>query len=378
MKTRTFEKLGITSSLLGFGGMRFPTLNEEIDVEKSTEMLNVAYQNGVTYYDTAIVYHGGKSEEFMGTVLSKWDRSTYTIATKLTLGVYKSREEVEQAIDIQLAHLQTDYIDFYLVHSMNKNRLNQLTEWNIIPILEKWKKEGKIRNIGFSFHDSYEVFMDILDYYSWDFCQIQLNYIDKDIQQGIAGYYELEKRNIPCVVMEPVKGGKLAKFHEDAEKILKEANPNASIASWAMRWVGSLPNVKVILSGMTQMNQLEDNLKTFKHCKPLNETEKKLIEKVGETLNSLTKVGCTSCQYCMPCPVGVDIPGNFHIYNQNEMFKNDGADSYFYGLLVNKNADASVCVECGECIPKCPQHINIPVELAKMREELEFVKRYEK
>jgi len=378
MEKRTFEKLGITSSLLGFGGMRFPTLNEEIDVEKSTEMLNVAYQNGVTYYDTAIVYHGGKSEEFMGTVLSKWDRSTYTIATKLTLGVYKSREEVEQAIDIQLAHLQTDYIDFYLVHSMNKNRLNQLTEWNIIPILEKWKKEGKIRNIGFSFHDSYEVFMDILDYYSWDFCQIQLNYIDKDIQQGIAGYYELEKRNIPCVVMEPVKGGKLAKFHEDAEKILKEANPNASIASWAMRWVGSLPNVKVILSGMTQMNQLEDNLKTFKHCKPLNETEKKLIEKVGETLNSLTKVGCTSCQYCMPCPVGVDIPGNFHIYNQNEMFKNDGADSYFYGLLVNKNADASVCVECGECIPKCPQHINIPVELAKMREELEFVKRYEK
>jgi uncharacterized protein len=378
MEKRTFESLGITTSLLGFGGMRFPTINGEIDTVQATKLLEAAYQNGINYYDTAIVYHGGKSEEFMGTVISKWERSTYYLATKLTLGIYQNKDEVLKAIDVQLAHLQTDYIDFYLVHAMNAKRLAQLEEWGIIEVLENWKKAGKIRHIGFSFHDSYLVFIDILNYYHWDFCQIQLNYIDQTIQQGIEGYYECEKRHIPVIVMEPVKGGKLASFHPEAEAILKKHNQDKSIASWAMRWVGSLPNVKVILSGMTQMNQLLDNLDTFQNFKPLTKDEFLLIEEVGKTLNSLTKVGCTSCEYCMPCPAGVDIPGNFHIYNQDAMFHNEAAGRWSYGMLVNKNADASVCVECGECIPKCPQHIDIPVELAKMREELEFIKDYEK
>jgi predicted aldo/keto reductase-like oxidoreductase len=378
MEKRTFESLGITTGLLGFGGMRFPMIDGEIDQVKATELLEVAYQNGVNYYDTAIVYHGGKSEEFMGGVISKWDRNTYYLATKLTLGIYQTKEEVMQAIDIQLGHLQTGYIDFYLIHAMNANRLTQLKEWGIIEILENWKREGKIKHIGFSFHDSYQVFIDILNYYHWDFCQIQLNYIDQTIQQGIKGYYECEQRNIPVIVMEPVKGGKLASFHPSAEAILKAYHNDKSIASWAMRWVGSLPNVKVILSGMTQLNQLLDNLDTFNHFVPLTQEEYALIEEVGSALHSVTKVGCTSCEYCLPCPVGVDIPGNFHIYNQDAMFHNESAGRWSYSVLVKKNADASVCVECGECIPKCPQHINIPVELSKMREELEFIKDYEK
>lgn len=378
MEKRTFDKLGVTTSLLGFGGMRFPLKNGEIDTVKATKLLEVAYQNGINYYDTAIVYHNGKSEEFMGSVISKWDRSTFYLATKLTLGVYQSRDEVLKAIDIQLAHLQTNYIDFYLVHAMNQARLDQLKEWGIIEILESWKKEGKIKYIGFSFHDSYEVFINILNYYNWDFCQIQLNYIDKSIQQGIKGYYDCVARNIPVIVMEPVKGGKLASFHPDAEAVLKEYNKEKSIASWAMRWVGSLDQVKVILSGMTELPQLLDNLNTFETFEPLNKYECELIERVEARLSTLTKVGCTSCMYCMPCPAGVDIPGNFHIYNQDAMFKNVGAGKWSYGMLVKRGADASVCVECGECIPKCPQHINIPVELQHMREELEFVKEYEK
>jgi len=368
------KKLGVKTGLLGFGGMRFPQKDGEIDREKSKALLEKAHQEGVNYFDTAIVYHGGKSEAFMGSVMSEWDRDSYFIATKLTIGIYKDVEEIKQAIDIQLSNLKTDRIDFYLIHAMGKNRLEQLKAWNVMPILEEWKRLGKIRHIGFSFHDSYDVFLEILDFYDWDFCQIQLNYIDQDIQQGIQGYYELERRNIPCIVMEPVKGGKLAKFHPEIETIFKEKNPDDSVASWAMRWVGSLKGVNVILSGMTENYQLEDNLKTFHRFTPLDEDERRRIDQVREELLLRTKVGCTSCQYCMPCPLGVDIPHNFELYNENAMFGDTPSDRYFYHLLKSKNADATHCVECGECIPKCPQKIDIPKELASMKNDMKVFK----
>ena len=287
---------------------------------------------------------------------------------------FKTKEEFEGILDKQLANLQTEYIDFYLMHALSKDRFKQIKEWNMMETIKKWKEEGKIRHIGFSFHDDYETFKEILDYFDWEFCQIQLNYVDQNIQQGIKGYYDLEKRGIPVVIMEPVKGGKLAKFNPKIEKIFKDYNEEASCASYALRWVGSLPGVKVILSGMNEMNQVEDNLKTFKNFKPLCIEEYEIIEKVCDAIKNLEKVGCTKCEYCMPCPAGVNIPGCFRIYNNFAMYNDEWDFKWGVSEYEKAGKGPSACVQCGKCVKKCPQGIDIPLELKRMKEEYDRVK----
>ena len=373
MQYRKWYDKEIVTSTLGFGAMRLKVVDGEIDEAKGLGLIDKAYQNGVNYFDTAVPYTDGKNETFVGKALKRYPRNSFYLATKLTIRLYKTKEELKKAIDKQLQNLQTDYIDFYLMHALNKNTFRTIKEWNIMEIVEGWKKEWKIRNIGFSFHDDYETFKEIVDYYPWDFCQIQLNYMDDEIQQGIQGYHDLVKKEIPVVIMEPVKGGKLASFNEKVASKLKKYNPEASLSSWAMRWVASLDGVKVILSGMNEMDQVEDNLNTFSNFKKLNEEEQKLIKEVKEDLKKITEVGCTNCEYCMPCTVGVNIPGNFRIFNDYAMYKAEGDSKWRYNDLISKKANASLCIECGKCVPQCPQGIDIPNELKRMLKVLPFL-----
>lgn len=372
MEFRKWDKLKKKTSLLGFGAMRLKTINGEIDEDKAFELFDYAYKNGVNYFDTAMPYTDGKNETFVGKALKRYKRDSFFLATKLSFGMVKSRDDVLKLIDKQLETLQTDYIDMYLLHALNKERISQIKEWNVLEIVEGWKKEGKIKNIGFSFHDDYDTFVEILNMYEWDFCQIQLNYMDTNFQQGIKGYYDLEKRGIPVVVMEPIKGGKLASFNKSIENIFKNYSDN-SIASWALRWVGSLSNIKVILSGMNEMDQLEDNLNTFNNFNTLSTEELEKIEEVKHALNNVIAVDCTDCKYCLPCSVDINIPGFFKIFNDYLMYENQNSSIWQYNNLLSKSSDYKDCIDCGICMEKCPQKIEIPKELAKMGEELKFI-----
>jgi predicted aldo/keto reductase-like oxidoreductase len=351
-------------SLLGFGCMRFPQKDGKIDRELSKKMIHLALENGVNYIDTAYPYHNGESEEFVKEIISSIDRERVFLADKLPIWDCHTKEDVDRIFHEQLEKCGVTYFDFYLIHAVNKGRIQQVKDLELFEILEKYRSEGKIRNIGFSFHDDLDAFKLWVDLYDWDFVQIQLNYMDIEHQQGIEGYHILTKKDIPVIIMEPVKGGSLAAFNSSIEGKMKSYNPDASIASWAFRWVGSLPNVKVILSGMSALEQVQDNIKTFQHFVPLNQEELKIVEEVRQDIISLSKVDCTSCNYCMPCPHGVNIPGNFRLYNSHAMYENDGATKWRINNLKKQEAFADQCINCGECLPKCPQFIEIPDQLA--------------
>ena len=298
MEKRKFEKLGVSPSLLGYGCMRFPVREDKtIDEEKAQALLDHAIENGVTYIDTAYPYHDQQSETFVGKALSKYDRDSYYLATKLPVWMVKETSDVRKYFEEQLRRLQTDHVDFYLLHALNKERWEDIKRLDMIREVEKLREEGKIKYIGFSFHDEYPVFEEILTYRDWDFCQIQLNYVDTVIQQGMKGYELTEKMGIPVVIMEPVKGGALAKLPSVMEDIFHEVSPERSVASWAFRYVATLPNVKVILSGMTEMSQLEDNLQTFGDYKALSSEEMEAVEKVTKIYRSRQKNECTACGY---------------------------------------------------------------------------------
>lgn len=358
-------------SLLGFGCMRFPTLeNNEVDIKKAKEMVDFAVSKGVNYIDTAWPYHGGKSELIVKEIIKDYDRESFYLADKLPLWECKTNEDIDRIFHKQLEKCGVEYFDFYLIHAVNKERYDQVIELDVIKQLEEFRNQGKIRNIGFSFHDDLTTFKKWVDLYDWDFVQIQLNYMDIKHQQGMKGYEILTKKDIPVIIMEPVKGGSLVKFNEDIESLLKNERPNDSIASWGFRWVGSLPNVKVILSGMTTMEQVEDNIKTFTDFEALSDKEHEIINQVREEILALSKVDCTSCNYCMPCPHGVDIPRNFRVFNTHSMYKNDGYVKWVSGQMKEQGVFADKCIECEECIPKCPQQIQIPRELRNFEDYL--------
>lgn len=372
MDYRKMDKIGINTSLLGFGCMRFPILeNGKINEPLAEKMLDTAFAGGVNYYDTAYVYHDGASENFTGRVLNKYDRSSYLLATKLPCWEVKSLEDAKRLFEEQLRKLDKDYIDFYLLHSLGKDSWPKMVELGVVEFCEKLKADGRIRYLGFSFHDDYPVFEDILTSRKWDFCQIQLNYMDTEEQAGMKGYLLAEKLGIPVVVMEPVKGSSLANLPDDIIKGFKNLRPDATAASWALRWVGSLPDVKVVLSGMSTMDQVADNLKTFTYFKPLNKEEKRAVAEVTKLLQACVKNGCTGCRYCMPCPSGVDIPRNFHIWNEFGMFKNPGAVNWEWGMAMEDSIKAKNCSECGLCEDACPQRLNIREDLKKVQKEMD-------
>lgn len=358
-------------SLLGFGCMRFPLQSDgRIDEVEAEKMIDIAIAQGVNYIDTAFPYHQGASEPFVGRVLKKYDRSKYYLATKMPLWNIDTLAQAKEMFENQLERLDVEYVDFYLLHALDLAKWNKVKRLKIIEYCLELKKQGKIRQFGFSFHDEYKVFEAICNDHQWDFAQIQYNYMDRDIQAGDAGYQLCERLQIPLIVMEPIKGGALANLHADLKKILNEYAPDQSLSSWALRWVASKPNIKVILSGMSTLNQVEDNLKTCNNFKALNPTEDDLINEVTKLLKARLKNGCTACSYCMPCPSNVDIPKNFKIWNDYALYGNKKQATKAYFEQLELAQDANQCIQCGKCEKMCPQKIAIREDLTQLHEDL--------
>ena len=356
--------------------MRFPTTPEgAIDEPRAEALLNAARDAGVNYFDTAYPYHGGQSEPFVGRVIAKWPRESFYLATKMPLWQCGSLEEAQHIFEEQLRRLGVEYIDFYLLHSLYAARYDRAKEMGIVDWLWEQKKLGRIRSFGFSCHDNAAGLEHILRDQPWDFCQLQYNYLDTDDRaeeiSGDRGYQLTEELNIPLIIMEPIKGGTLANLPPEAEAPLKALRPEASDASWALRWVGSHRNVHVILSGMSAEDQLTDNLATFARFEPLTAAETAAVEQTAAFLHSRIKIGCTGCRYCMPCPMGVDIPDNFSIWNKLGMFGQPEAIKHQWEAHFPDAEKASHCVRCGKCEAACPQHLPIRNALAQLQQELD-------
>lgn len=372
MEYREMKNIGEKVSLLGFGCMRFPVREDgSIHKEQAFAMIDEAYQNGVNYFDTAYPYHGGTSEAVTGEALGRYPRDSYYLATKLPVWSVSSLEDAKRIFEEQLGRLNKDYVDFYLMHAMNKDRWKQVKELKILEYFETLKEQGKIRHLGFSFHDDFEVFQEIIKSYSWDFCQIQFNYMDKDTQATDKGIALAESLGIPVIVMEPVKGGSLANLPGDITDIFSESRPGETASSWALRYVGTFPNVKVILSGMSDMSQVRDNLKTFEKFEPLSHKEQEVVERVASALHARVQNNCTACRYCMPCPFGVDIPGSFKIWNTYHVYNNVKDTLSRWNNELKAEAKPINCRECGKCEAACPQKIHIREDLKRVQREME-------
>ena len=376
MEHRHWEKANLTTSLLGYGCMRFPTLPDGgIDEARAEALLNTAREAGVNYFDTAYPYHGGKSEPFVGRVIAKWPRESFYLATKLPVWQCDSLEKAQKIYREQFERLGVEYIDFYLLHSLHTARYDQAKALGIVDWLWEEKKAGRIRNFGFSCHANAAGQEHILRDQPWDFCQLQYNYLDTDDRAeeiaGDRGYALTEELGIPLIVMEPIKGGTLANLPADAAAPLTALDPDASAASWALRWVGSHKNVHLILSGMSAEEQLTDNLATFAPFEPLSPAEKSAEESVANELHRRIKIGCTGCRYCMPCPMGVDIPDNFSIWNKLGMFGQKDAIKAQWAEHFPDSEKALHCVRCGKCEAVCPQKLPIRDSLAQLQKELD-------
>ena len=369
-------KNGDEISALGFGAMRLPTKNMGIDKKRAKEQIYYAIDHGVNFIDTAFTYPG--SESFLGEVLTREYREKVKLCTKMPLWFIKKYEDMEKYLKIQLETLHTDYIDYYLLHGLDKNSFEKLNELRVFDFLENAKDEGKIKNIGFSFHDNITAFKYIVDAYDWDACLIQYNYLDETNQAGTEGLKYAASKDIAVFVMEPLKGGILA--GEVPEKILQiwdKSDVKRSPADWALRWVLNHPEVTCVLSGMNDEKQVDENIKIANEVQPdsLTDGELKLYDEVKEVYNDLTAVDCTGCGYCMPCPQGVNIPRSFELYNHKHMFK-QGAISIFYlmqlgGLTDENEAYAGLCTNCGRCGKSCPQKLDIPELLEDVSKEME-------
>ncbi len=368
MEKRRFPSIGADISLLGFGAMRFPTEGgpgTPVDVAAAAHLVDRALGGGVNYFDTAYMYHEGTSEEILGCLLSRHPRSSYYLADKLPIWRAETAQDVDRIFNEQLERCQTDYFDFYLAHALDQDHYPKFETLGAYEILKKKKAQGKIRHLGFSFHDTPALLGQILSDHPWDFAQIQLNYLDWTLQDAKAQYEAITALGLPVVIMEPVRGGALATLSQEAQSVLTAAAPGRSVASWAIRYAASLPGVMTVLSGMSNMVQLEDNLSTMSPFDPLSDGERTVLAQALAAYLAAGTVPCTGCRYCMDCPLGVDIPKHFAMYNQ---FKLDGRASHLTGTYdyLGAKHQATRCVRCGACAPLCPQHIAIPDRLEEV------------
>ena len=400
MAIRENRRTGDKVSLLGYGMMRLPSNNRAINQDMVNQEVDYALAHGVNYFDTAPVYHGGRSEEAVGIALSRHPRDKYFVATKLSnFGRDQwNLESAKKMLKSSMEKLKVDYIDYYLLHSVGGKGPDEFKarfeENGIVKFLQEERKAGRIRNLGFSFHGSIETFdylIDNNDDFEWDFVQIQMNYIDwrhADTRRGNTDaeylYNKLEKAGIQCVIMEPLLGGRLANVPDDVRSMMKEVRPSDSPARWAFRWVGSYPNVLTVLSGMTTMEVLTENVATYSPLEVCSESENALMTKIADKMNGVPVIPCTDCKYCMPCAFGLDIPGNFSVYNKavNEGIlplpdksspdyqKRLDAVNKMFQKGLNKKQWATKCTDCEACLPKCPQHIRIPNQMGRIAEIL--------
>ncbi len=361
---RKFRDTDLTIPLLGYGMMRLPTKNGKIDREEAQKLVDTAMAAGINYFDTAEPYHSGESQQFVGEAFKKYPRDSYMLATKLPMWSIRSVADAENIFKGQLASCKTEYFDFYLVHALNATSFRTFENLKLYDLLKKYKAEGKIKHLGFSFHDAPEVLENIVNAHEWEFAQIQLNFVDWDRQNAKRMYEFLTSKKLPVIVMEPLQGGTLAQLTPPAVQILKQADPKASAASWAFRYAGSLPNVLTVLSGMTTMDVLKENIGTFTDFKPLTDAERATLDKARDAyLGVSDRIPCTACRYCAVCPVRIDIPAVFAVWNSFCEKKDEAAFKEAYNKLEVK---AGACIGCRRCVRMCPQQIDIPTQLRKI------------
>ena len=378
MKYRKDRK-GNEISILGYGCMRFTKKGGEIDLDKAERELMHAIRNGVNYLDTAYIYPG--SEEALGKILTKNQcRKDVYLATKLPHYMIRSLAGIEKKFQEHLARLQTDYIDYYLMHMLNDVKTwEKLIGLGILDWIKEKKASGQIRNIGFSYHGNTENFKELLDVYDWDFCQIQYNYLDEHSQAGRSGPEYAGEKGIPVIIMEPLRGGKLVNMlPREAKELIAKSDTVNSPAELAFRWLWNQPQVTCVLSGMNSMEMLEENLRTadLAEVGSFTEQEFALVDQVKQEIKKKMKVGCTGCGYCMPCPQNVDIPMTFHSYNMKySESKKSGSWEYTQATAMRRvTSSASQCVGCGKCEKHCPQGIPIREKLKEAVKELETPK----
>jgi uncharacterized protein len=367
MKYRPFGKLDWQVSALGFGCMRFPTTDgvpggEQIDEPEASHMLYHAIEQGVNYLDTAYPYHRMASEKFLGRALQGGWREKIRLATKMPQWMVDEPAKFDQLFNEQLERLNTDHIDFYLIHALDKKSWKKMEGFNVLEWAEKRRAEGSIRYLGFSFHDDHDAFKTIVDAYDWDFCQIQYNYMDIENQAGVKGLHYAAAKDIAVVIMEPLLGGKLAaKPPEEVQSLWDQAPVKRSPADWALQWLWNQPEVATVLSGMSTLPQVEENLASasVSGVGSLSSQEEALVEEVRATFNQLCLISCTSCQYCQPCPNEVNIPLMFELYNAGHMYGVLEEVRKAYQGRIPKKMLADQCTKCRECEDKCPQHLPI-------------------
>lgn len=361
-------------SRLGLGTMRLPVkgiikreANPIIDYKEAQKLVDFAIENGINYFDTAYMYHAGKSEKFIGTALSKYPRESYYLVDKLPIWMCKKCADMEKIFSNQLKRTGTAYFDNYLLHSLDKNNFEKCEKFGAYDFLVEKQKQGLIKNIGFSFHGTIDDLKQIVSAHHWDFAQIQLNYLDWKNQDAKTQYEILTEAAIPVIVMEPVRGGKLADIPKDAEKLFKNINSDASAASWAIKFVANLPNVVTILSGMNSIEQLQDNINTLTDFKPLTDSELQACFNAASIMNKKDVIPCTGCDYCADCPKGVKISTVFACYNEykNGDISEEESKKKYSEILAENNAD--VCIKCGKCASHCPQSIKIPEKLEELK-----------
>ena len=388
--TRLYKPSGVQLSLLGFGAMRLPlTVTREIDTEVAEKMIDYAYRRGVNYFDTAYMYHDGKSETFLGKALKKYPRDSFYLADKMPSYMVKSLADAKRIFQEQLDRCQVTYFDNYMLHYIHdpKEFEQVYVTDGVLDYLRSEKAAGRIKQLGFSYHGNQQFLDYLVDHFSWDFVMIQLNYQDWNEPEEsphdsrIEGslYRKLEAKGLPVFVMEPVKGGRLASLSEKDTHVLKSREPNRSIASWAIRFAASHKNVVTVLSGMSDLNQVVDNINTMTDFKPLTAEEQKMVQNPSDSAGNPNLINCTDCRYCMPCPYGVDIPGNFKVFNDygaaldvdkirqaSQLTTSEREFLVRYKNAIPKAARADHCIHCGKCLRLCPQHLTIPDYMRKI------------
>jgi len=378
MQYRRMESTGDELSVLGFGAMRLPRKSGRIDEERATRQIRDTIDRGLNYIDTAVPYHMGTSESFVGRVLRDGYRDRVKLATKLPPWLTNTREDMDRILGEQLERLRTDHIDYYLLHALNGENWDKLLQLDVLGFLEGAVADGRVVNAGFSFHGSLSDFKAIVDRWDWKFCQIQYNYLDERMQAGTEGLEYAAAKGLGIIAMEGLRGGVLGKEpHPDVKAIWDEAEVKRSPAEWALRWIWNRPEVHVNLSGMNDEAHIDENFRIADEALPnsLTDAELELVRRVAETYRGLMKSDCTGCRYCLPCPAGVDIPGCLGVLNNKHALKDKSANLVYMffnsGAFGGPPSVASLCTECGTCLPRCPQSVPIPDVLKTVASEFE-------